>query len=83
MLVKEKITELDKEDLLDYRKLHAARECGTMYNVRLTLDEATDIELNYIGFQAYVIEKYLAGEDISEDQDWFIDEVTGEVYIWE
>ncbi len=81
--MREKICELDKEDLEDYRKKHSARECGTMYNVRLTLEEATNIELDYIEFQAYVFGKYLAGEDLHEDQDWFIDEVSGEVYFWE
>lgn len=75
--------ELDSDDLATFRQLHAARECGIMYNVRLTMEEATKIELDYIEFQAYVLKKYVSVHDIDEECDWQIDEVSGEIYYWE
>ena len=79
--MKEYIVELDPDDLEEYRRLYAKRECGIMYNVPLTLQEATEIELQMIEFQHAIFEKYLAGEDLSE-RDWHIDEITGVVYLW-
>jgi hypothetical protein len=79
--VKEVLLTIDADDLADYRKLYAQRECGIMYSVPLSMEEATQIELGMIEFQHYLFEKYLAGEDL-EDKDWHIDEVTGEIILW-
>jgi hypothetical protein len=79
--MRETLYTLDEEDLKDYRKLYAQRECGIMYNVPLSMEEAVKIELDSIAFQHYLFQKYLAGEDL-EDKDWHIDEVTGEIWLW-
>jgi hypothetical protein len=75
------VYELDQGDLEEYRRLFAARECGIMYNVNMTYDEAIDIELKMVELQAYLVKKYLAGEDL-DTKDWHIDEILGEIYLW-
>jgi hypothetical protein len=72
---------MDPDDLREYRKLYARRECGIMYSVPLSLEEATLIELEMIEYQHYLFEKYLAGEDLMV-KDWHIDEVTGDIILW-
>jgi hypothetical protein len=80
-LEKECVYELDADDLQEYRRLFAQRECGIMYNVPLSYQEATNIELEMIEFQAYLIKKYLYGQDL-DTKDWHIDEILGEIYLW-
>lgn len=73
------IVELEHEDKLEYQRLRARDEVHDRMPQSLSMEEATQLQMDIAEFEFYILEKY--GDQEHRQGNWAIDAVQGILYV--